>query len=101
MSSFYAVGPDGDRHYESFCKYLGQLVGGDPMLGDLTGRWVIWDGSVYGMASYEDPHTARQFAQLMGLDSYIIALVDLEQHKTTPLTLIAFGGVDERGVPNT
>lgn len=95
---FHGKGAQAD--YESFRKYLGQLVGGDPMLGDLTGRWVIWDGSVYGMASYEDAQTAIQFAGLMELDHYIVARVSLEEHETTPLSLLAFGGVDERNVPN-
>jgi hypothetical protein len=96
----FCIGPGAQAHYESFCKYLGQMLGGDPMLGDITGRWVIWDGSVYGMASYEDAGTAQQFARLMELDSYIITQVSLEGHQTTPLTVLAFGSVDEVDIPN-
>jgi len=90
------------EQYAIFKKVLGQLQGGDEMLGDLTGKWVIFaDGYVYGLSSYATMHDASDFARVLSPPGgYIIALVDMDKHDVSPLEILAFGGPPDGDVPN-
>jgi hypothetical protein len=104
MHAFYLYGPrqEAEEQYGIFKKVLGQLQGGDPLLGDLSGKWVIFaDGYVYGLASYKSPDEAYDFSRVMRLNrGYVVALVDMEAHDVSPLEILAFGSPPDGDIPN-
>jgi len=89
----------GDRvicaeEYRKFKRCFPQLTDPTEITGDLTGKWVIWkDGWVYGMASYDSLAKARTFASIIERDednpSYIIVQVSLDEHRISPLQMLA------------
>jgi hypothetical protein len=92
----YAIpdGPAGEKQYELFKKVLLQLTGKDLIMGDLTGKWVIFaDGYVHGLVGYESAEQALMFARHMRVTSYVVALVDVSVHDVNPLELLAFGSL--------
>jgi hypothetical protein len=100
----YFFGPKqaAEEQYAIFKKVLGQLQGGDEMLGDLTGKWVIFaEGYVYGLASYHSANAAINFAKVMRTPGgYVVALVDMDKHDVSPLEILAFGGPPDGDIPN-
>lgn len=101
-NSVIFYGDGAEEQYAIFKKVLGQLQGGDPMLGDLTGKWVIFaDGYVYGLSSYATSNDACAFAQHMRVPRpYVVALVDMDKHDVSPLEILAFGGPPDGDIPN-
>ena len=83
-----------DREYKTFKRCFPQLTDPTEITGDLTGKWVIWkDGWVYGMAAYDTLNEARNMAALIDRDEsnpvYIIVKVDLDEHRISPLQMLA------------
>lgn len=90
------------QEYAGFRRCLPQLIDSNEITGDLENKWVIFkDGWVYGMAAYETFGAAERFARQLFCDepgaTYIIACVNLETHKVSPLQLLgdAIGDLDD------
>lgn len=90
------------REYAGFRRCLPQLIDGDEITGNLENKWVIFkDGWVYGMAAYETFGAAEAFGRQLFRDepdaTYIVACVNLEAHKVSPLQLLgdAIGDLDD------
>ena len=83
-----------EAEYKTFKRCFPQLTDPQEITGDLTGKWVIWkNGWVYGMAAYDTLAAARKMANLIDRDettpSYIIVKVDLDEHRISPLQMLA------------
>jgi len=82
------------QEYQKFRRCFPQLTDPEEITGDLTGKWVIWkDGWIYGLAAYDSLAKAQQFAAIIDRDehspSYIIVQVSLEEHRISPLQMLA------------
>lgn len=83
-----------DAEYAKFKRCFPQLTDPEEMTGDLSGKWVIWkDGWIYGLAAYDSLEKARRFASIIDRDeaspTYIIVQVNLEEHRISPLQMLA------------
>ena len=83
-----------EAEYERFLGCFGQLLDDNTMIGDVEGRWVIFQhGWVAGMATYASSDDALAFARQMFRDepnaSYIIVRVDAEEHQIDGLQMLA------------
>lgn len=85
---------EGAKEYERFQGCLAQLIDSESLVGNLEGRWVIFQsGWVHGFCSYPSEREAIVFARQIFRDepdaSYIVAQVDPEKHALTAMHLLA------------
>lgn len=88
-----------DEKLEQFQRCIPQLIDPDGPLGDLTGKWVIWeDGWVYGLAAYDEHAEARKWAKLMGVPLAPVFRVTTDH--VHPLELLFAAGEDNDAADN-
>ena len=87
-----------DEQYLLFKKVIGQLTGGDPIMGDLTGKWVVFaDGYVAGLCCYATSAAAAAFGGRTiptGTPGFLVVLVNMDKHDIKWIDVIAHGSVD-------
>jgi hypothetical protein len=95
-ASYHYGGPEDEaaREYERFRGCLLQLTDEGTDVGNVEGRWVIFQsGWVYGLSSYKSEQDAIAFARQIFRDepeaSYIIVQVDTDKHALTAMHLLA------------
>lgn len=82
------------REYERFRGCLLQLTDENTDVGNVEGRWVIFQsGWVFGLSSYATERDALAFARQIFRDdpdaTYIVVQVDTEKHALSAMHLIA------------
>jgi len=83
-----------DAEYERFQGCLLQLIDDNSIVGNLEGRWVIFqNGWVYGLSSYPCEGDAAAFGRQIFRDepdaNYIIAECEPEKHALSAMHLLA------------